>query len=141
MTKIRAPQAWDVTTSIPAVKVAVLDCGVYGYNSTFVGPDGIGHIDVRDKVDLHANFSGAPDSDDWCDHGTHVAGIAAAATNNAIGVAGAGFNARLYNGKVLDDSGSGTFERVVDGIYWAANNDAHVLNLSLGAPPLRRARR
>jgi thermitase len=133
MTKIRAPQAWDVTHSTSAVKIAILDCGIFDKNSQYQGPDGYGHIDVRDKVIADANFSSSTDTDDWCNHGTHVAGIAAAVTNNALGVAGVGHDAVLMNGKVLGDDGSGSESQVINGLIWAANNNAHVINLSLGS--------
>jgi thermitase len=134
MTKINAPQAWDRTHSTSAVKIAILDCGIFSSSSDFNGPDGQpGHPDVRSKVVLEANFSSAPDTDDFCDHGTHVAGTAAAVTNNNLGVAGVGWNAVLLNGKVLGDDGTGSESAVINGLTWAANNNAHVINLSLGA--------
>jgi len=134
MTKIRAPEAWDVTKSSSAVKIAILDCGIYSSSSTFAGPDGYGHVDVRSKVALEANFSTGTDTDDWCDHGTHVAGTAAAVTNNGAGVVGVGHDATLLNGKVLGDDGSGSESAVINGLMWAADNGAKVINLSLGAP-------
>ncbi len=142
ITKINSPQAWDITTSSPATRVAILDCGIYDSASTYISPDGKpGHPDVRDKVISRINFTTAPDADDFCNHGTHVAGIAAASTNNAIGVAGSGYNASLVNDKVLGDNGSGTFGWVINGILWAAGCDttpcgprrAEVINMSLGA--------
>ena len=132
MTKIHAPEAWDITKSSNAVKIAILDCGIYSSSSTYAGPDGFGHIDVRSKVVLEANFSTSADVDDWCDHGTHVAGTAAAVTNNNIGVAGVGHDAVLLNGKVLGDDGTGSDSAVINGIVWAANQNVHVINLSLG---------
>jgi thermitase len=133
MTKIRAPQAWDVTHASTAVKIAVLDCGIFDTASQYQGPDGYGHIDVRSKVVADANFSSSTDTDDWCNHGTHVAGTAAAVTNNALGVAGVGHDAALMNGKVLGDDGSGPESGVINGLIWAANNGAHVINMSLGS--------
>jgi thermitase len=133
MTKIRAPQAWDVTHSSSAVKIAVLDCGIFDNASSYVGPDGHGHIDVRSKVVLDANFSSSGDTDDWCNHGTHVAGTAAAVTNNGSGVAAVGHDAALMNGKVLGDDGTGAESSIINGLIWAANNNAHVINLSLGS--------
>ena len=79
-----------------------------------------------------ANFSDEADADDWCDHGTLMAGIAAANTNNSLGVAGVAFNAKLMNGKVLDDSGEGFDSWVASGIVWATNNGAGVISMSLG---------
>ncbi len=129
MTKISAPPAWNLTHSAPSIRIAVLDCGIYSSTSTF-GP---GHPDVRDKVVLERNFTTAANADDYCNHGTHVAGIAAASTNNTLGVAGAGYDATILNGKVLDDSGTGSVSWLVNGIMWAADNGAKVINMSLGS--------
>jgi thermitase len=57
---------------------------------------------------------------------------AAAVTNNSLGVAGTGRNTRLYSVKVLDDNGSGYYSWIINGLYWAADNGAEVINLSLG---------
>jgi thermitase len=133
MTKIRAPEAWDVTRSSNTVKIAILDTGIYGSNSEREGPDGVvGHADLRTKVVLHANLSTASTTDDFLNHGTHVAGTAAATTNNGTGVVGVGHDAVILNGKVLDDLGGGSDSTIVNGIVWAADNGAHVINLSLG---------
>jgi serine protease len=67
-------------------------------------------------------------------HGTHVAGTIAQSTNNGHGVAGVAFHARLMPVKVLNENGWGTTADVADGIRWAAENGAHVINLSLGGP-------
>jgi thermitase len=61
-----------------------------------------------------------------------VAGIAAAVTNNARGIAGLGFDSVLMNVKVLNDDGSGTWSAVANGIIWAADNGANVTNMSFG---------
>jgi thermitase len=131
MTKIKAPFAWDATKGSGTVKVAVLDCGIYDVTSAaFNAP---GHPDINGKVVAHIDFTGSSTgADDFCDHGTMTAGIVAANTNNGIGVAGVGFNTSLMNGKVLDDNGSGTSTMVTNGIRWAADNGARVINMSLG---------
>lgn len=142
MQKINAPQAWNITSSSPDVRIAVLDCGIYDSASSYIGPDGHpGHPDIRNKVVGRINFTTASDTDDFCNHGTHVAGIAAASTNNNTGVAGAGNNADIVNVKVLGDNGSGSFEWIINGILWAAGCDtqscgtrrAEIINMSLGA--------
>ncbi|MEN3011091.1 MAG: S8 family peptidase [Candidatus Bipolaricaulaceae bacterium] len=121
--KIQAPQAWDLTTGSSAIRIAILDTGI--------DQD---HEDLRAKIVANRNFTTSPTVDDRQGHGTHVAGIAAAVTNNARGVAGVGFNTVLMNVKVLDDNGSGQYSWIANGIIWAADNGAHVINMSLGGP-------
>ncbi|MBI4331356.1 MAG: peptidase S8 [Chloroflexi bacterium] len=122
MTKIQAPEAWDLTTGSSAIKIAIADTGI--------DQD---HEDLKTKIVANKNFTRSRTVDDKYGHGTHVAGIAAAATNNAKGVAGVGYNSVLMNVKVLGDNGSGTTSWVASGITWAADNGAKVINLSLGA--------
>src|SRR5687768_7454763 len=134
--KIGAATAWNVTHG-GAATIAILDCGIFDETSAYLPPGGdglAGHPDIRGKVTARHNLSGMPDADDFCNHGTHVAGIAAAATNNGVGGSGVGFDARLLNVKVLDDGGSGSNLSVAQGITWAAANGAKVINMSLGAP-------
>ncbi len=76
--------------------------------------------------DTHAN------DDDG--HGTHVAGTIAQTTNNNLGVAGIAFNTTIMPIKVLGADGSGTYDQVTDGIYYAADNGAKVINMSLSGP-------
>ncbi len=71
--------------------------------------------------------------DDDEDHGTHVAGTAAAAANNT-GVLGVAPDASLLAVKALDCNGGGDFDDIADGITWSADNGADVINLSLGGP-------
>lgn len=142
MTRINTPGAWDITTSSSTTRVAVLDCGIYDSASLYISSDGKpGHPDVRNKVVARINFTTSSNADDFCNHGTHIAGIAVASTNNGIGVAGTGNSASLVNVKVLGDNGSGTFGWIINGILWAAGCDtspcgsrrAEVINMSLGA--------
>jgi serine protease len=124
-----ADLAWDIITG-GTIKVAVVDNGVEYYHP-----------------DLAANFrSGEPgydfianDNDPRPDnpgienafHGTHVAGIIAAVSNNLTGIAGWA-QIQLLAVRVLNDSGSGNLSDVARGIRWAADNGAKVINLSLG---------
>jgi thermitase len=121
MIKIQAPQAWDVTTGSPTINIAILDTGV--------DQD---HPDLASKIISNINFSNSATADDIDGHGTHVAGIAAAVTNNGIGVAGLGYSSSIMNVKVLGDTGSGAYSWIASGIIWAADNGADVINLSLG---------
>ncbi|MBS3909193.1 MAG: S8 family serine peptidase [Actinobacteria bacterium] len=119
--KIKAPQAWDTTTGNETV-VAVVDSGV-DYN----------HPDLSTKVIKGYDYINN-DNDPMDDHGhgTHVAGITGAITNNAQGVAGVSWGAKLLAVKVLNSSGSGTDATVANGIRYAADNNAKIINLSLG---------
>lgn len=131
--KVGTSLAWDLVQGTGAPKIAILDCGIFTESSSVNGTDGQkGHPDLRGKVTLERNFAGTVDVDDWCDHGTLMAGIAGAKTNNGIGVAGVGYNVQLLNGKVLDDDGSGFDSWVASGITWAADNGAGVISMSLG---------
>lgn len=120
-TKIQSPQAWDIQKGQPQVQVAILDTGI--------DQD---HPDLLGKVDSWQNFTTSSTNDDLYGHGTHVAGIAAAATANTIGVAGTGRDIHLISVKVLDDSGSGYYSWVANGIKWAADQNIKVINMSLG---------
>jgi len=121
LSRVEATLAWGATRGSSAIRIAILDTGIDNQ-----------HGDINPKVVLARNFSSSRTVSDRNGHGTHVAGIAAAVTNNARGVAGLGFNAVLMNGKVLGDDGSGTWSSVASGIIWAADNGAQVINLSLG---------
>ena len=116
---IDGPTAWDTTQG--GVKVAILDTGIDQ-----------NHEDLSSKVILQRNFTDSPTIDDLYGHGTHVGGIVAAITDNNTGVAGGCPNCKLMNGKVLNDSGSGAYSWVANGITWAADNGAKVINMSLG---------
>lgn len=136
--KVQAYNAWDVTTGLATVKVAVVDTGIdVGGVSLFGVPDDK-HPDLAlcsRTVDLKSYIAGESGNDDN-GHGTHVAGVIGACTNlappNDIGIAGANWNVRLMAIKVLDYSGSGTYSAVASGIRYAADNGANVINLSLG---------
>jgi len=121
--KIDAPEAWNKTQGLSKIKIAICDTGI--------DQD---HEDLAGKIVANKNFTWpwSMTVDDKYGHGTHVAGIAAAVTDNGKGVAGVGFKSSLMNAKVLNDSGSGNYSWIANGITWAANNGAKVINLSLG---------
>lgn len=119
--KVQAYNAWDVTTGSSAVRVAVVDTGVDNSN-----PDLPAVVAQKDFIN---NDNTAEDDNG---HGTHVAGTIGARTDNGTGVAGANWAISLLAVKVLNASGSGSYAAVANGITWAANNGAQVINLSLG---------
>jgi thermitase len=121
LSKIEAPLAWEVTTGSPSINVAILDTGV--------DQD---HPELAGKIVSNINLTTSTTVDDVQGHGTHVAGIAAATTNNGIGVAGLGYGSTIMNVKVLGDDGWGTYGGVASGIVWAADNGAEVISMSLG---------
>jgi subtilisin family serine protease len=91
------------------------------------------HPDLASKVLPGWNFvSGNSDASDDFGHGTHVAGIAAAVSNNVTGVAGIAWQNPILPVKVLDSQGSGTYDAIANGIIYAADRGASVINLSLG---------
>jgi thermitase len=125
--KISAPQAWDIvsTTGGAGVVIAVVDSGI-----------DLKHPDFACAGKLVSGYdfvNGDNDPQDDNSHGTHVAGIAAACTNNKTGVAGVAWAANLMPVKILSASGSGTFENLASGITYAVDHGAKVVNLSLGS--------
>lgn len=116
---VDGPTAWDTTAG--GVKVAILDTGI--------DQD---HEDLSSKIILQRNFTDSSTVDDLYGHGTHVGGIVAAVTDNNIGIAGGCPLCQLMNGKVLNDSGSGAYSWIANGIIWATDNGAKVINMSLG---------
>ncbi|MEW6327440.1 MAG: S8 family serine peptidase [Thermodesulfobacteriota bacterium] len=141
---INMQSAWDLQTGIPGVVVAVIDTGVAFEDYIEAVPIGRSgryrYVTYARAPDLAAtnfvpgydfvNNDTHPNDDEG--HGTHVAGTIAQSTNNGLGVAGVAFNCSIMPVKVLDASGSGTYAAIADGIYFAANNGAHVINMSLG---------
>jgi len=120
---INVESAWDETKG-SGVTVAVIDTGVSQVpdlkDTKFVK----GYDFVNDKIDA---------SDD-AGHGTHVAGTIAQSTNNGYGVAGIAYEASLMPLKVLAASGGGTVADIAEAIKFAADNNADVINMSLGGP-------
>lgn len=119
--KIEAPKAWDVSQG-GFGPIAIIDTGIAASQADLNGSVQTGYNFVNDTTDT---------SDDN-GHGTHVAGIVSAATNNATGVASIGFKGSLLPVKVLDAAGAGTYGDVASGIVYAADQGAKIVNLSLG---------
>ena len=150
---ISLPLAWNTTTGDTATIIAIVDTGIdYEHPdlaanmwqntleaSGVVGVDDDGNGFVDDVYGY--SFNGAQDSadpmdDDTADaHGTHVAGIAGAEGNNGEGVSGVNWRTRLMAVKVLHGpTGDGSVADVAEGVRYAVDNGARVLNLSLTLP-------
>ncbi|MGB9893240.1 MAG: S8 family serine peptidase, partial [Candidatus Saccharicenans sp.] len=125
---IKATTAWDYVKGDPNVLIAVLDSGI-DYN----------HPDLKNKV-ISTGRDFVNDDDDAFDdlwHGTHVAGIIAAETNNTEGIAGVAWNCRLLPGKILSAEGEGDYSWLIEALIWAADYTSGqakvgVINMSLG---------
>jgi serine protease len=128
---INIEPAWKISTGTNVI-VAILDTGVAyeNYQGYVRAPDLAETCFVQGKD--FVNNDDHPNDDH--SHGTHVAGTVAQSTNNRIGVAGVAFGACIMPVKVLGANGEGTNVGVADGIYYAANNSAQVISMSLGGP-------
>jgi thermitase len=104
------------------ITVAVLDTGVDA-----------SHEDLQGVVKGNICFSDSNTSSDINGHGTHISGIIAAVGDNGIGIAGAAPNVRILNVKVAEDNGMVWASNVADGVRWAVDNGADVINMSLAA--------
>ena len=122
--RIHAPEAWKTTTG-KGITIAVVDTGVDPRH-----PDLKGHM-----VPGWDAIKGAPSNTDPHGHGTGVAGMAAAIRNNRTGIAGVAPDAKIMPIRGCSISGENTCEggAVAEGIMWAVDHGADVINLSLGA--------
>jgi serine protease len=118
---INVEQAWDDTKG-SGITVAIIDTGVSKVPDLAKTEFVKGYDFVNDKEN----------ADDDNGHGTHVAGTVAQSTNNNYGVAGVAYEAKIMPLKVLASSGGGTITDIADAIRFAADNQADVINMSLG---------
>lgn len=156
---IHAPEAWEVTTGAGNVVIASVDTGVDLDHPDLVeriwtnpgevpgngrDDDGNGFVDDVHGWDFQNNtndpnpepdgadddFNG--DADDQVNHGTLVAGLAAAVGNNGFGTAGVTWGARIMPVQVFPDDGGASVSQVIEGIEYALANGADIINLSIG---------
>ena len=140
LSEFGVPQAWNIATGTSPVVIAILDNGV-----------DVKHEDLSDKMlpgcDFFNNDNDPQSGSSNNGHGTHVAGIAAAVGNNAIGIVGVAYGpgVKILPVKVLPDVGNGTVDRLIDAMLWSAGlegskaasnpNPADIISISLGIAP------
>lgn len=131
LTRVGAESAWEYGCG-RGVTVAVIDTGVACFDK---GPFTKGTDLAGTRCVPGYNFAGnSDDASDDHGHGTHVAGTIAQTTHNGMGTAGLAYCASLMPIKVLAGNGSGTNTAVAEGIRYAADHGAQIMNLSLGGP-------
>jgi subtilisin family serine protease len=149
LSQIHAPEAWDVQKGDSNVVIAIVDDGVdYRHEDlidnvwtnepeadgvTGVDDDGNGFVDDIhgwDFGDNDADPTNAPSSRSYYDHGTHVAGIACASTNNQKGVAGTSWNCEFMPVKVSPDADPGDTPFGAEGIVYSVDNGADIISNS-----------
>ena len=121
-TKTMTDTAWSTTTGSSTVVIAELDTGVDA-----------GHADLSGAFTAGYDFinNDSNPADDY-GHGTEVAGVLAARGNNNVGIAGQCWSCRIMPVKVLNSSGSGSYSAISNGITYAADHGARIINMSLG---------
>ncbi len=150
---VKAPQAWDLLRNSSGVVIAIIDSGsdlthedlaanIYlntadpvngidddrdGYVDNYSGWDLIGASASRVAEDNDPNVKS-----DSTEHGVHVSGLAGAVTNNGIGIAGVGFNPKLLIVKCGADDNASSIYRGYEGIKYAADHGAQIINCSWG---------
>jgi subtilisin family serine protease len=123
--KLHVPAAWDITTGSTDVVVAVLDTGLDQTHPDLQGKDtGAGYNFINNSTNVMDDQG----------HGTSVAGIIAAESNNGAEVAGMSWGARVLPVKVCDSTGSCPSSASINGIRWAADHGARIINMSLSGP-------
>jgi thermitase len=123
LSKIQANTAWDTTVGSSSITIAILDTGVEG-----------SHPDLASKLVSGWNFyNGNSDTSDVHGHGTAVAGTAAAASNNGVGVAGVAWGCKIMPIRISDPEGYAYDSTIAKALNWAADNGARVANISFRA--------
>jgi subtilisin family serine protease len=120
---IGAPLVWEQDGLGKDVKVGILDTGC-----------DLAHVDLVERIQASADFTGKGNAQDGNGHGTHVAGIIAGSGQASGGLyRGVAPEANLYIAKVLDDQGGGRTSTVIAGLEWALDQGVQIANLSLGS--------
>lgn len=134
--KINAEAAWDISTGSSTVKVAIVDNAVYT-NHPDLSAKIVYQKDIADN-DNNANPPASvtdPDDEYTWSHGTHGAGLAGAISNNGVGIASIGYGVSLMAIKCTKNNANPlAISTGYEGIQHAADNGAHVINMSFGGP-------
>ena len=120
--------AWNIETGSSEIVVAVLDSGIKLDHPEFQGR--VWNNDNQVNGYDFANNDNDPTDDHG--HGTNVAGIIGAVSNNSTGYAGVDWNCKIMPLKVINDQNWGYYSWWIDAIYYAVNNGANIINMSLG---------
>jgi subtilisin family serine protease len=122
--RIQLPEAWDISEGDPSIVIAVIDDGFDLSHPEFQGKiyKPLNAYTRNTNVNTGLNSS----------HGTHVAGLAVANSNNNFGIAGAAPKCKLMPIQVGDYWGRMSTTAIIDGLLYAINNGANVVNMSLG---------
>lgn len=155
-----ATSGWDISTGSSSVTIAVIDTGydvshpdmqgnvwtnIAEVANNGVDDDGNGYVDDRNGFDFSCDDNNndgdcvdpgdrprGPDVYDYNGHGSHVSGTIGATANNAKGVTGICWSCKVMPLKVINSNGYGFDSDIADAIYYAADNGAKVINMSLG---------
>lgn len=120
--KVNAEKAWGITPGNENVVVAVVDTGV-----------DLNHPDLeKNLMNGYTTVKGTIDPNDDNGHGTHVAGIVAAISNNGKGGSGLAPRCKIMPVKALSGKGEGTDSDIAEAVVWAVDHGANIINLSLG---------
>ena len=122
--KISAPDAWNISIGSPSIIIAILDNGVQSNH-----PDLDGHLVTGYDV-VDNDYTTDPYNSTFDYHGTACAGVAAAETNNGIGIAGVGYNCKIMPIQFTHNDLWTDYEKLAAGINWAAAHGADIINIS-----------
>jgi thermitase len=118
---IHAPQAWDITQGAPAAVIAIVDSGVDPHH-----PDLAGKL-----VPGYNSYDKSGNTADQFGHGTKMAGVAGARSNNGVGIAGVAGLSPIMPIRATDRAGRASSASIAKGIVWAVDHGARVVNISL----------
>ncbi len=140
---IDMPEAWEIETGSANIILAILDTGTKLDHPEFSGRIWTNDAESLNGLDTDGNFytddvqgwdfvNNDNDPTDDYGHGTNIAGIACANGNNNVGYAGVDWHCQLMTCKVLDNNNSGFYSWMADALYYAVDQGADVINMSIG---------